>query len=312
MIFERTEGWPATMYLAGPGHLLDQPDVGAAVRSLPATTGSWSTTFRDEFLAATEAEGLNSWFAAQCWRSSPGPLCDAVLERSGSGQVLEELARSNALVIPLDRRGEDYHYHHLLARCSSPSFAGVDLAGITSLNARASHWWADSGDSDRAIEHAIAAADAEWAGELIWAAFPEVLARGRLRTLERWLAELGDKVIALSPELALSSAHRCVGTGEGDRAAHGRRLAAARAEDVRGGVELIQADLLLFNAIFEIEGMVQMGRDASRASELHPAESLGNHRASSSAASRAISPVIPNGRGRCSRRRRGAARWRCR
>jgi LuxR family transcriptional regulator, maltose regulon positive regulatory protein len=42
-----------------------------------------------------------------------GPLCEAVLNRPGSGVALAELARSNLLLVPLDRRGQWYRYHHL-------------------------------------------------------------------------------------------------------------------------------------------------------------------------------------------------------
>jgi len=42
-----------------------------------------------------------------------GPLCDAVLKLSGSAGVLEDLARSNLLLVPLDRRQERYRYHRL-------------------------------------------------------------------------------------------------------------------------------------------------------------------------------------------------------
>ena len=43
-----------------------------------------------------------------------GLLCDALLEGSGlRGPVLAELERSNLLLVPLDRRGQWYRYHHL-------------------------------------------------------------------------------------------------------------------------------------------------------------------------------------------------------
>jgi len=35
-----------------------------------------------------------------------GPLCEAVLDVAGSAVKLEELARSNLLLVPLDRGGE--------------------------------------------------------------------------------------------------------------------------------------------------------------------------------------------------------------
>jgi hypothetical protein len=42
-----------------------------------------------------------------------GPLCDAVLELSGSATVLAEVEQSNLLLVPLDRHKEWYRYHYL-------------------------------------------------------------------------------------------------------------------------------------------------------------------------------------------------------
>ena len=42
-----------------------------------------------------------------------GGLCDAVLQRTRSAHTLETLARMNGFIVPLDRRGEWYRYHHL-------------------------------------------------------------------------------------------------------------------------------------------------------------------------------------------------------
>ena len=42
-----------------------------------------------------------------------GPLCEAVLDQPGTAAILADLAESNLLLVPLDRRGKWYHYHHL-------------------------------------------------------------------------------------------------------------------------------------------------------------------------------------------------------
>ena len=42
-----------------------------------------------------------------------GSLCEAVLAEPGSAATLTDLARSNLLLVPLDRRGHWYRYHHL-------------------------------------------------------------------------------------------------------------------------------------------------------------------------------------------------------
>ena len=52
---------------------------------------------------------------ASCFDRVSGSLCDDVLARRGSAQLLEELQRQNLLVIPLDDHREWYRFHHLLA-----------------------------------------------------------------------------------------------------------------------------------------------------------------------------------------------------
>ncbi len=37
-----------------------------------------------------------------------GALCEAVLDQPGADAILAELARSNLLLVPLDRRGQWY------------------------------------------------------------------------------------------------------------------------------------------------------------------------------------------------------------
>ena len=68
------------------------------------------------------------------------PLCDAVLELSGSAGVLEDLARSNLLLVPLDRRQEWYRYHRLfrdiLGRLPGAARPRRVLAGIAGRPAR--------------------------------------------------------------------------------------------------------------------------------------------------------------------------------
>ena len=41
------------------------------------------------------------------------PLCDAVLERDDSAQMLEQLERENLFVVALDQQRRWFRYHHL-------------------------------------------------------------------------------------------------------------------------------------------------------------------------------------------------------
>ncbi len=267
-IFDRTEGWPAALYLAGFG-LAEQPDLGAAVRSFAGDDRVVVDYLRDEFLSLTDPEIVDFLTRTSILEELAGSLCNALLDRSDSAEILEELARSNALVIPLDRRGERYRYHHLFADMLESELRLHEPAALMELHARASHWYAESSDLEQAIEHAIAADDAAWAGELVWDAFPEISGRGRIATLETWMDRLGEERIAASPKLALTAAHLSLNLGEGARAAHWTRVAATTAESSPAGVDAVEADVLLLRAIIAPSGIVRVGKDASRASELH-------------------------------------------
>jgi LuxR family maltose regulon positive regulatory protein len=272
LIFERTEGWPAALYLAGLA-LADQSDLGKAVRSFAGDDRIVVDYLRDEFLSAIDPERLDFLTRTSILDELTGPLCDAVLGASGSAETLEELARSNALVIPLDRNGDRFRYHHLFGEMLHAELHRHMPLVEPELHDRASRWCADHGDVDRAIEHAIAAEDAVRAGDLIWQAFPELIGRGRLASIERWLDRLGDEADAGVPSLALTRAHVNLNLGEGAGGAHWSRLASKAAESSPGGKAAIEGDLLLIKAILGADGVVQTGKDAARASELHGPES---------------------------------------
>ncbi|HSD25474.1 MAG TPA: LuxR C-terminal-related transcriptional regulator [Solirubrobacterales bacterium] len=269
-LFERTEGWPAALYLAGLT-LLEQTDVRAAIASFAGDDRVVVDYLRDEFLSATSAAEVDFLTQTAVLDELSGPLCDALLERSGSAHVLNRLSRSNFLVIPLDRRDDRYRYHHLFGEMLRSELHRSDPSSEAELHARASSWYAEEGDWDRAIDHAIAAADVQRAGELIWQTLPDVLGRGRIATMRRWLDELGPDRIAESGTLALAAAHCAIVDGDGDRTADWMRIADA-APGHSAARKSFRADVHLLRATCALDGVQRMGEDAERASELYPEE----------------------------------------
>ena len=72
-----------------------------------------SDYLQSELLAHLSADELRFLTRTAVLERMSGPLCDAVLEASGSAAILESLARSNLFLVPLDAHGEWYRYHHL-------------------------------------------------------------------------------------------------------------------------------------------------------------------------------------------------------
>ncbi len=108
----RTEGWPAGLYLAA-----------LAMQAVPANrhvgfTFSGDDRFMSDYLRSELLDHVSPDEVEFLTRTSvldamTGPLCDATLGTSGSQLVLERLAASNLLIVPLDRRRKAYRYHHL-------------------------------------------------------------------------------------------------------------------------------------------------------------------------------------------------------
>jgi LuxR family maltose regulon positive regulatory protein len=234
------EGWPAALYLAGLA-LTEQPDLDAAISRFAGDDRIVVDYIKEEFLASVSQRRLEFMRRAAVLDRLSGDLCDAVLGRSGSARTLVDLARSNSLLTPLDRRDEWFRFHPMFREMLCSELHRVEPGKAAELNLRASEWWAGQGDWDRAIQHAIEAGDPARAGELLWLAVPRYMARGRVATVIGWLGLLGEETIASDPALSLTAAFGWITRGAGSQAEHW--IAVARSllqagEDAGKGLDL--------------------------------------------------------------------------
>jgi LuxR family transcriptional regulator, maltose regulon positive regulatory protein len=103
-LHRRTEGWPTGLYLAAL-YLREGGSLPGAAAAFGGDDRLVSEYVESEFLARIpERQRVFLTWTAVLDRMC-GPLCEAVLERPGSGTDLAGLARSNLLLVPLDRRG---------------------------------------------------------------------------------------------------------------------------------------------------------------------------------------------------------------
>ena len=132
---ERTEGWPAGLYLAALSMQAGAPS-SASAAGFGGDDRFVSEYFRLELLSRLPpAEARFLQYTSVLDRMCGG-LCDAVLQTSRSAQTLETLARTNGFVVPLDRRGEWYRYHHLFRRAAAQRARAQRAArGRAALNA---------------------------------------------------------------------------------------------------------------------------------------------------------------------------------
>jgi LuxR family transcriptional regulator, maltose regulon positive regulatory protein len=270
LLLERTEGWAAGLYLATLS-LRGRPDQPRAIARFGGDDRLLSDYLRDELLDELDETQRAFLEQSSVIDELSGPLCDAVLDRRGSGSMLRELSRSNVLLIPLDSADGSYRYHTLLTGMLRAELRRRDPRAEVGLHRRASEWYAEAGDGDRAIDHAIAAADVSRAGALLWTTAAARVLDGRGSEVRGWLDRFTADQIASQPTLALTAAASSVAVGERDLAEHWtaaaqRALAGSDDAALRAGVQTMRAAVAR-------DGVDRMQHDAATAYRHLPADS---------------------------------------
>ena len=202
-LHRRTEGWPVGLYLAAL-YLRAGGSLPGAAASFGGDDLFVSEYVESEFLERiSSAQRLFLTRTAVLERMS-GPLCEAVLDVPGSGAALADLARSNLLFVPLDRRGQWYRYHHLFRDMLLAELERLEPGLIPVLRRRAADWCLRNGQAEEALEYLMVAAAVDEAARLAAELWLQVYRQGRLATVERWFRWL-DEHDGLNP-MALAAA----------------------------------------------------------------------------------------------------------
>ena len=266
----RTEGWPAGLYLAALS-MRAQRNVEGALSRFAGDDQVVADYLRDELLAQLEPDQLTFLIRTSVLGTLSGSLCDAVLRKGGSARTLGELARSNVLLVSLDRGGTEYRHHPLFGEMLRAELRRLDPAREPQLHARASAWYEQHGDIDAAIRHALAAEDPEQSGELLWRHAGSYIGHGGNDALQSWLDHFNEDQLVDAPALAVAAATSHLAAGQGDQARHWVSAATrSLARNSSTGPWKLDGAIGLLRAMVAEKGLAQMGRDAARACSVSP------------------------------------------
>ena len=190
-LVQRTEGWPAGLYIAALA-------IKAGTRQSEAGfTFTGRDRFMGDYLRSELLDRVSGTEVSFLTRTSVldrmcGPLCDTILGVTGSERVLEQLEARNLLVVPLDRRREWYRYHRLLRELLQAELRRREPDLVQNLHSRAAAWYEANAMPETAIEHAQAAGDYDRTARLVLDLQQPVWASGRVETVLRWMEWLRD------------------------------------------------------------------------------------------------------------------------
>jgi LuxR family transcriptional regulator, maltose regulon positive regulatory protein len=276
VLHQRTEGWPAGLYLAALCLREGGPLTGAAV-SFGGDDRFVSDYLEAEFLARISPQQRTFLTQTAVLERLCGPLCEAVLGQPGSAASLADLARSNLLLVPLDRRGQWYRYHHLFRDMLLAQLERQTPDLIPVLQRRAADWYLRHGLPSEALDYCFAGEDVDEAARLVRKLYLPTDRQGRTATLQRWFRWLDERgAIEQHPMHAVLAAFVAVNSG---RPAEAERWAdmvdrwqhqdAPRAEDPS-----TEAWAAVLRAVLCRRGVEQMRTDADEAVRKLAAENI--------------------------------------
>ncbi|HEX8859071.1 MAG TPA: LuxR C-terminal-related transcriptional regulator [Actinomycetes bacterium] len=271
----RTEGWPVALYLAALSLKMGQTERGEI--ALVGDDRFLVDYLQSVLLSRLPWETISFLTRSSVLERMCGPLCDAVLGREGSTELLESLERSNLLLIPLDRRRRWYRYHHLFRELLRAKLERGEPGLARELLVRAAVWCEHNGHHEAAIEYAMEAGDTDRVARLVVHGTFPLYQTGRYATLQRWFdwfdehAELGRH-----PPVAMVGAwfHLVVGhLAASDRWAEAAERGAFKGR-LPDGSTSIEGWAALRRALRCADGLAGMLRDAELAERLLPADSM--------------------------------------
>jgi LuxR family maltose regulon positive regulatory protein len=266
-----TEGWAAALYLAALARTRPGTVSGAG---LPGEEDRLVGDYLEfELLSGLPERDLSFLTRTAVLDRLSGPLCDSVLESSGSGAVLGHLQQDNLFLVPLDGRGQWYRYHPLFRDLLRARLGSTGGAATRELLGRAADWCESDGQLETALHYAQDADDVDRVARIAAALAQPMYAAGRSATLMSWFEWVDARgAVDRHPVIAAIAAQVCALTGRPAAADRWLDLAEGRASRVSTASETPGFTMWLTTARAFMcrNGAEQMRRDLVEAAERIP------------------------------------------
>ncbi len=202
---ERTEGWPAGLYLAYLS-MRDVTDREGFVAEFRGSSRHVVDYLTEVVLDTLDEQVRDFLLETSILERMSGQVCDAVTGREDSTDLLVEVERANHFLIPLDDRREWYRYHRLFADLLHDELRRRAPDRLPELHRRASQWFASTGHLGSAIRHAIAGEELELASRLVAEHYLMTIEWGGFATVAGWLESFPREVVVGDARLSIVEA----------------------------------------------------------------------------------------------------------
>ena len=206
LVTARTEGWLVGLQLLG----LSLTELANPATLLKEVSGDqrYILDYLTEVVLQRQPPEVQTFLlSTSILERLTAPLCDAVMQQTGSQHLLQRLEQANLFVMSLDNKREWYRYHALFAEALRYRLEQTQPDLMLTLHHRASLWYAEHNQTTQAILHALHAKAWDLVADLIermssqlsglaWGASPH-----QLTVLHQWLKQLPPEIVGSRPLL---------------------------------------------------------------------------------------------------------------
>jgi ATP/maltotriose-dependent transcriptional regulator MalT len=268
-LMRRTEGWPAGLYLAALS-LASRADPGEFVHIFSGNNRFIGDYLTEEVLSRQTDDIRNFILDTSILGRFSAPLCDYVTETRHSASILRDLEHTNMFLVPLDSEERWFRFHHLFGAVANSALEAEQPARAAMLHGRAAEWLSENGYVDDAIEHALAAGQAERAANLVNAHWMSYFDAGLGTTIQRWLRAIEASAADHSTAYVVTAAWMAALSGNQEEM--DRRLAqlnnASNNARLPDGTKSVESVVALIRGLFGFGGPLDTLAFARRAAEL--------------------------------------------
>ena len=198
----KTEGWIAGLQLTALS-MQGREDTSKFIQDLKGDNSYIMDYLMEEVLKIQPEDIKEFLLQTSILEQMSAPLCNTVLNRNDSQQILEILKKNNMFVIPLDDERNWYRYHHLFADLLKQRLQLRYKEVIIELHNKACNWFVNNKMFVFAIRHAIAIQNHEKSIQLIGSVVEEMWEKGHHVAILNYGSILPEELIKKNANFCL-------------------------------------------------------------------------------------------------------------
>ncbi|MFQ3555553.1 LuxR C-terminal-related transcriptional regulator [Streptomyces gramineus] len=210
-LYEATEGWAAGLCLMGRALARS----GNAPRTQPwaargrqAVTAYLTTEVLDRLTTEQRRFLLRTGVLAELGAGA----CQA-LAGDRAGVLLDDLARTVQLLVPVTGETSAYRHHRALAALLTDVMASEEADTVAALHRSAARWYARQGRTTEAVRHWTLGGDEAEAVAAVLDGWEKEISAGRGARVARWLDVLSRRTVAADARLCVVAAMTALADG---------------------------------------------------------------------------------------------------